>query len=76
MDEIICDCMQISRKEIVEMIHKKKLTTIQEVRKYTAANTGCGRCMPKVNAILDEEVPKFAHLIAAKKQKKKRFKLF
>lgn len=60
MKDIVCTCQMVERKIIDAAIHKKGATTIEDIRKLTGANTGCGKCMGYINAILDQEVPKVA----------------
>ena len=53
-NEIICNCMGITRGEIINAIKEKKLTTVDEVGEVTTAGTGCGGCQPDIQDILDE----------------------
>lgn len=68
MKDIVCTCQMVERKTIDEAIQKKGATTIEDIRRYTGANTGCGKCMGYINAILDQEVPK-----APKRARQNRF---
>ena len=36
------------------VIIENQLTTVEEVTNFTKAGGGCGRCIPKIQAILDE----------------------
>ena len=60
MRDIVCNCQMVDRKTIDKAIHEKNATTIEEIRRYTGANTGCGKCVGYINSILDTEVPKIA----------------
>lgn len=60
MRDIVCNCQMVDRKNIDKAIHEKNATTIEEIRRYTGANTGCGKCVGYINSILDIEVPKIA----------------
>lgn len=71
MKDIVCNCQMVERETINRAIHKKGAKTIEDIRRYTGANTGCGKCMGYINAILSEEVPK-----VEKPQKQNRFKLW
>jgi NAD(P)H-nitrite reductase large subunit len=62
----------VDRKSIDNAIHNKNATTIEEIRRYTGANTGCGKCMAYINSILETEVPK----VETKEKGKSRFKLW
>ena len=53
-EEIICNCMQVTRGEIIDAIKAKGLKTIEEVGDETSAGTGCGGCHDKIQEILDE----------------------
>ena len=73
MRDIVCNCQMVDRDAIDKAIHEKQATTIEEIRRYTGANTGCGKCMSYINSILDSEVPKVA---AKKPEASSRFKLW
>lgn len=73
MRDIVCNCQMVDRETIDKAIHEKYATTIEEIRRYTGANTGCGKCMSYINSILDSEVPKVAPKKAASTSK---FKLW
>lgn len=73
MRDIVCNCQMVDRETIDKAIHEKHATTIEEIRRYTGANTGCGKCMSYINTILDSEVPKVAPKKAASTSK---FKLW
>ena len=73
MRDIVCNCQMVDRETIDKAIHEKHATTIEEIRRYTGANTGCGKCMSYINTILDSEVPKVVPKKAASTSK---FKLW
>lgn len=54
MDEIVCNCFQVTRGEIIEAIKEQKLTTVEQVGEATNAGTGCGGCQDTIKEILDE----------------------
>lgn len=54
MDEIVCNCFQVTKGEIIEAIKEKKLTTVEQVGEATNAGTGCGGCQDTIQEILDE----------------------
>lgn len=74
MRDIVCNCQMVDRKTIDKAIHEKNATTIEEIRRYTGANTGCGKCVGYINSILDTEVPKIAVKVEITQQSK--FKLW
>jgi NAD(P)H-nitrite reductase large subunit len=53
-NEIICNCMQITRGEIVKAIKEKGLQTLSEIGDETEAGTGCGSCHEELEKILKE----------------------
>lgn len=53
-DEIICNCNEIYRSEIVNAINEKGLKTVEEVGEVTGAGTICGGCIDDIQAILNE----------------------
>ncbi len=74
MRDIVCNCQMVDRKTIDKAIHEKNATTIEEIRRYTGANTGCGKCINHINSILDIEIPKIAAKVEISQQSK--FKLW
>lgn len=52
-DDIICNCNEISRAEIIKAIKEKGLKTVEEVGEATIAGTGCGGCQEEIQEILD-----------------------
>ncbi len=53
-DEIVCNCMQITKGEIVEAIKTGNLTTFEEVGDHCEAGTVCGSCEDDIIEILKE----------------------
>ncbi len=53
-DEIICNCNQVTRGEIVKAIKEQGLKTVEEVGEATLAGTGCGGCQDEIQGILDQ----------------------
>ncbi|MDR2685020.1 MAG: (2Fe-2S)-binding protein [Prevotellaceae bacterium] len=53
-NETICNCMGVTRGEIVDAITAGGLTTVDEVSETTGAGTGCGGCQDIIQKILDE----------------------
>ena len=53
-DEVLCTCYNVSENEVRRVIIENQLTTVEEVTNFTKAGGGCGRCRPKIQAILDE----------------------
>ena len=53
-NDIVCNCMEISKGEIVEAIKSEKLKTLDEVGDSTEAGTACGSCHDDIEKILKE----------------------
>lgn len=53
-DEIICNCMEVTKTTIVKAIKDKGLKTVEEVGDATDAGTVCGGCQDDIQDILDE----------------------
>lgn len=50
-DKIICKCKNVSYIDIRKaMINGAR--TVDEIKEITGAGTGCGRCVPEIEAIL------------------------
>ena len=53
-EEIICNCFQVSKADMVKAIREQGLKTVEEVGDATNAGCGCGGCQDEIQAILDE----------------------
>ena len=53
-DEIICNCMEVTKSTIIKAIKDKGLKTVEEVGEATEAGTVCGGCQDDIQVILDE----------------------
>lgn len=53
-DAQVCDCMGVSKGQIVQMIRKEDLKSVGEVGAATKAGTSCGSCKPLIKSILEE----------------------
>ncbi len=51
-EEIICNCMDITRGEIIDAIKNNNLKTVDEVGDATEAGTVCGSCQDDIEEIL------------------------
>lgn len=51
----LCHCRRVSTHK-VDLAVLYGAHTIKEVRKRTSANTGCGTCLPDVQALLDRRL--------------------
>ena len=53
-DKVLCTCYNVSENEVRRVITENQLTTVEEVTNFTKAGGGCGKCKPKIEAILKE----------------------
>ena len=53
-DKVLCTCYNVSENEVRRVITENSLTTVEEVTNFTKAGGGCGKCRPKIEAILKE----------------------
>lgn len=59
-DPVICECANITRSEIIDLIKKENLFTVEEVADESDVAGMCGACIEKIEAILNEV---HAHLL-------------
>ena len=50
---LICICNMVLEKEIIEAL-KKGARSTTEIQKMTRAGTSCGRCLPIIDALVEE----------------------
>jgi len=55
-DKIICNCFQVTEKQIIEAIKVNNLKTVDEITNYTKAGGACGRCKNIIKKILDKNI--------------------
>ena len=53
-EEIICNCMGISRGEIEDAIINDNCDTLEKIQDKTEAGTVCGTCVEDIEDILAE----------------------
>ncbi|MCF8361992.1 MAG: (2Fe-2S)-binding protein [Prolixibacteraceae bacterium] len=51
---VVCQCKQVTQKEIVSLIRKHPEVSETELILVTKASTGCGRCRNEVIEIFNE----------------------
>jgi len=56
-EDLICYCMEISYKTILDSI-AKGATTPEEITDMTDAGLSCGMCIETIEEILEEELSK------------------
>lgn len=52
--EVVCQCFGVTDKEIERAIRENNLKTVEQVTYYTKAGGGCGKCQPKIEAIIEK----------------------
>ncbi len=55
MAQIICQCKEVSRDEILAVIREEKPGSLAELIMKTGAGAGCGRCIPVLRLLLRME---------------------
>lgn len=53
-DDIVCNCMQITKGEIIDAIKAGNLKSIDEIGEETEAGTVCGTCHDDIEDIIKE----------------------
>lgn len=53
-DDIVCNCMQITKGEIIKAIKAGDLKSMEEVGEETEAGTVCGSCQDDIEEIIKE----------------------
>lgn len=52
---LICHCFHVPEERIRRYVRMKRLATVDDVRSWTRANSGCRSCRPDIEQILSEE---------------------
>ncbi len=52
--EVVCNCFGVTDREIAHAIRENDLKTVEQVTHYTKAGGGCGKCHPKIEAIIEK----------------------
>ncbi|MCK3683035.1 (2Fe-2S)-binding protein [Maribellus sp. YY47] len=55
--KLVCICNLIEESEIKSVLAKGAETT-SHIQKFTRAGTSCGRCLPEIDAIVEEHQKK------------------
>lgn len=50
---LVCICNMVLEKEIIEAL-KKGARSTTEIQKLTRAGTSCGRCLPIIDALVED----------------------
>jgi NifU-like protein len=51
---IVCRCLQITEKFVVEAVHMLELQTVKDIQQFTSAGGGCTACHCELKKILEE----------------------
>jgi NifU-like protein len=52
-DALVCECFNVTAREIEQAISENNLTTVEEVTNFTKAGGGCGTCHEIIQDIID-----------------------
>ena len=58
--KFVCNCKCVTKAEVIASIRKNGANSFPDVRTITLATTGCGRCKPEVESIVDTELRRHA----------------
>lgn len=58
--QLVCICNMVLEKEILEALGKGARTS-SDIQKLTRAGTSCGRCLPTIDAIVEEHLENLPH---------------
>jgi bacterioferritin-associated ferredoxin len=53
-DDILCNCLDITKGTVEDAIKKKKLKSVRQVQDETEAGTVCGACVDDIYILLEE----------------------
>ena len=70
--EVVCNCFGVTDREIAHAIRENDLKTVEQVTHYTKAGGGCGKCHPKIEAIIEKVRKEMEKEAPPPKQEKKR----
>ncbi len=51
---LVCHCNGVTEKEIIKAIKKKGAVKLEHIQKLTGAGTGCGRCIPVIDDLIEQ----------------------
>jgi nitrite reductase (NADH) large subunit len=51
--KLICVCMSVYESEIIAAIDDPETVSVAAIGRLTAAGTGCGRCKPGIQAVIE-----------------------
>jgi nitrite reductase (NADH) large subunit len=53
----ICNCNGVSEQEIKRVIAKRQIVELKSLIIFSGAGASCGRCRPRVQAVLEANLP-------------------
>lgn len=51
----ICYCFEVHEEEIVALVRRHEITSIEQLQKYADAGMGCGSCLRDLEKIIARE---------------------
>lgn len=61
--EVVCECFGVTDLEVKRAIEENKLKIVEEITNFTKAGGGCGKCIPRLEEILQEALHEAKPLI-------------
>ncbi len=53
---IICECKGVTDQMIENLVKEDKVRSVEDLKRLTGAGTGCGKCIPKLKAQIEESM--------------------
>jgi NifU-like protein len=53
-ENIVCTCFGVSENEILRVVRENGLTEVEQVTNFCKAGGGCGGCIDKIQALIDQ----------------------
>ncbi len=51
--DIVCECFEVTDLEILDAVKKNHLTSAEDVTNYLKAGGGCGKCLDRIESIVE-----------------------
>jgi bacterioferritin-associated ferredoxin/NifU-like protein involved in Fe-S cluster formation len=53
--QLTCTCFHVETAQIVDVIRRRGVRSVEELKRFLPATTGCGTCRPDVQRLIDAE---------------------
>ena len=54
--EVVCECFGVTDLEVIRAVKENALTSVEDITNFTKAGGGCGKCVGKLQELLDKEM--------------------